>query len=231
MPASHESGSSSGSVVADQYASRSCAVASTTKSQPWLKPALGARIALLSAVLMTSAGTGRSGSYPRTMRRLRMTSENSTGSLFHGRCAAGAGDRGRSMSVLEPREVGLPELELAGPARGAVAGTGAVDLFLTTAQLYPADLAGDGLGQLGELDATNPLVCREVLARIGEDRLGGLRRGQVAGRKDDVRLWHGEAGCVRRGHHGRLGNRWVLDQHRLELEGTDPVVRGFEHVI
>src|ERR1035437_2107640 len=133
--------------------------------------------------------------------------------------------------LLEPREVGLPELDLAGPARGGVAGGGSVNLFLTTTKLNPANLARDGLGQLGELDTTNSFVCREVLARVGQDRLGGLCCRFVAGGQNDIRLRHGKAGGIRRGHDGRLGYRRVLDQHRLELERADPVVRGLEHVI
>ena len=48
--------------VTAQKRSRSAGSRSTRKSQPWLKPALGARIALCSNESTTSSGTGRSGS-------------------------------------------------------------------------------------------------------------------------------------------------------------------------
>src|SRR5512146_33504 len=49
----------------------------TTKSQPWVNPALGARVARSSARVIASTGTTRCGSYVRTIRRARIVSLNS----------------------------------------------------------------------------------------------------------------------------------------------------------
>jgi hypothetical protein len=43
--------------------------------------------------------------------------------------------------------------------------------LLAAVQPDPADLARDGLGRLGEPDATHPLVCSEVLADISQARI------------------------------------------------------------
>ena len=67
-----------------------------------------------------------------------------------------------------PSALELGELVVAplAPAAGAtVAGPG----VLAAAQLDPADLAGDRLGQLVELDPAHPQPGREVLAGVGED--------------------------------------------------------------
>ena len=61
MPESHESGGSS-PVLADHKASRSAGVRSTTKSQPWLKPALGARMAASRQARTIASATERWGS-------------------------------------------------------------------------------------------------------------------------------------------------------------------------
>src|SRR5450759_1339913 len=91
-------------------------------------------------------------------------------------------------SALQTGQVVLPELLGTGP-RPLIAAD-AVDVVLTPTQLDPADLATDGLGQLGELDAPDPLVRREVLTRIAEDRRRRCGRRLVSGGEGDVCLGH-----------------------------------------
>src|SRR6187549_406380 len=64
--------------------------------------------------------------------------------------------------VPQLREFVLAELEL--PTL-----TGCVATLLQRTQLDATDLAGDGLRQLGELDAPNAFVCGEPLANEAED--------------------------------------------------------------
>ena len=66
---------------------------------------------------------------------------------------------------------------------------------LAAAQLDPPDLAGDRLGQLGELDPPDPLVRRQVLAGVPEDLAGQLPRRGVPRCEHDERLGH----CQRTG--------------------------------
>ena len=91
-------------------------------------------------------------------------------------------------------DVLLPEL--GGRATG---GDGArrMAVQLGTAQLNPADLARDGLGQLGELDPADPLVRRELLAGVAEELRRGVGGRLPAGGQDDVRLGDGEPQRVR----------------------------------
>ena len=67
--------------VASQNAARSRASRSARKSQPWLKPALGARTASATRSRTTSRGTATSGSNRRTMRRRRTASRSSIGTV------------------------------------------------------------------------------------------------------------------------------------------------------
>src|SRR5680860_636926 len=104
-------------------------------------------------------------------------------------------------------------------------------LVLSGAQLDTTNLSGDGFRQLRELDAPDPLVGRQVLARVLEDLEGGGPVRLVAGSEDDVGLRNREPQLVGGGHDGRFGNRRVLDEHALELERADLVVRGLEDVV
>src|SRR5215212_1553664 len=78
MPLSQLSGSSPGAVVTSQNRSTSSRRSSTRNAQPWLKPAVGARMALDNARSTTARSTGLS-AYSRIMRRRRTTSWNSMG--------------------------------------------------------------------------------------------------------------------------------------------------------
>ncbi len=51
------------------------------------------------------------------------------------------------------------------------------------------------------------------------------------GREHQVGLGHRQAQRVRARHHGHFGHGLVLDQHALQLERADAVVRGLEHVV
>ena len=64
--------------------------------------------------------------------------------------------------------------------------------------------------------------------RRTESRVPG---GLVARREGDVRLRHGQPDRIRRRDDGGLGDRRMLDEHGLELERTDLVVAGLEHVV
>jgi hypothetical protein len=103
--------------------------------------------------------------------------------------------------------------------------------LLALAELDAADLAGDRLRQLGELEPADALVRREVDACVGEDRPRGLGVGGVSGGEGDVRLRHREAKRVGGGNDRCFRDRGVLDQDALELEGRDAVVGGLEDVV
>src|SRR3954451_16275467 len=97
-------------------------------------------------------------------------------------------------------QVLFPELPVAGAGGPEVAG--AVQLTLSSAQLDPADLAADRLGELGELDPPDPLVGSEVLARVRQHGRRGLGGRLVPGGEYDVALGHGEPGGVGGGDDG-----------------------------
>src|SRR6476661_5690681 len=78
MPASQASGCSTSSEVACHQRRTSSGVSRTRNAQPWLKPALGARVALASARSTIRGSTGVS-AYVRIIRRWRTTSWNSMG--------------------------------------------------------------------------------------------------------------------------------------------------------
>jgi hypothetical protein len=58
-------------------------------------------------------------------------------------------------------------------------------------QFDAADLAGDGLWQLRELDAPDPLERREMLARMARQRQRSVAIGLLAGRQHHECLRHG----------------------------------------
>src|SRR5580704_17479483 len=122
-----------------------------------------------------------------------------------------------------PGEVFLPEL---GNAADRLPGR-----RLLGAQLDPADLARDRLGQVGELNPADPLVGRDPLPAERHDRLRQLPRRLPVGGQQHVRLWHGQPEQVWRRDHRRLGYRLVLDQHALQLERRDAVVRCLEDIV
>src|SRR5699024_11121817 len=66
------------------------------------------------------------------------------------------------------------------PVLGAGAAVGVELLVLAGAQFHAADLAGDRLGQLGELEPPDALVRGEVLPRVAEDLAGRVRGGRPA---------------------------------------------------
>ncbi len=114
--------------------------------------------------------------------------------------------------------------------------TGCDALGLPRAQLHPADLARDGLRQLGdELDDAHPQVRRQALTGEREDLGRGIPLGIRAGRRLDaqayLRLRHGEPGRVRARHDRGLDDELVLEQHRFELERRDLVVGRLEDVV
>ncbi len=104
-------------------------------------------------------------------------------------------------------------------------------LLLGLAQLDPADLAGDGLRQVVDLEPPHALEGREPLAQVAEDREHRLAVSLDPLRQHQVCLGHGEPHRIRRRHHRGLDHRLVLDQHALELEGRDAVVGRLEHVV
>src|SRR5262249_3117248 len=103
--------------------------------------------------------------------------------------------------------------------------------LLLRTELDAADLPGDRLRELRELDPADTLVWSELLASVAKDREGRLRVWLVAGGEGDVRLRDGEPDRVRRRNDRRLGDGWMLDQDALELERRDPVVGGLEDVV
>ena len=68
-------------------------------------------------------------------------------------------------------------------------------------------------------------------AAVPQDPFRGLRRRLPACGQHHVRLGDREPQPVRRRHDRRLRHRRVLDQHALQLERGDPVVRGLEDVV
>jgi hypothetical protein len=61
--------------------------------------------------------------------------------------------------------------------------------------------------------------------------LGQFRGGFAPGGQQDVGLGDGQPDRVGRRDDGGLGHRLVLDQHALQLERRDAVVRRLEHVV
>ena len=70
-----------------------------------------------------------------------------------------------------------------------------------------------------------------LLAGVREDRARHLLARLEARREGDVRLGDREAHRVGGRHDGGLGDRRVLDEHRLELERADLVVARLEDVV
>src|SRR4029453_13285767 len=104
--------------------------------------------------------------------------------------------------------------------------------LLALAELDPADLAGDGLGEVvGELDLAGVLVGggdgAAVLLELADQVLGAL----VAGRQHDEGLDQLAALGVGLADHRRLGHRRVLNQGRLDLEGADAGGGRGDHVV
>src|SRR3954467_7080153 len=128
-----------------------------------------------------------------------------------------------SASAAELWKVGVGEL-----VRGAA---GRREVHLPLPQLDPADLAGDRLGQLVELDLADPQEWREVLACVPQDLQRRLPGRLVARRQRDVGLRDGRAQRIGHRDDGRLGDRWVLDEHALQLEWANLVVAGLEDVV
>src|SRR6266487_4065441 len=114
-----------------------------------------------------------------------------------------------------------------------LAGVGAIarrDLAL--AELDAADLAGDGLGQLGdELDLARVLEgCGDrpaMLLQLADESVGA----GVARRQDHERLDDLPALRVGLANDGGLGHGGVLDQRGFDLERSDPVGRRDDHVV
>ena len=99
-------------------------------------------------------------------------------------------------------------------------------------QQRPLHLAARGLRQLGrEVDDPGVLVRRGLLAHV----LLELGREVVAGvepvAQHDDRADDRAALVVGRRDDGRLGDRRVRDERRLDLERPDPVPRGDDHVV
>jgi hypothetical protein len=103
--------------------------------------------------------------------------------------------------------------------------------MLGLAQFDAADLPGDRLRQWRELQPTDPLVRRDPFLDVREDRPCGLGARVAARGEHDVGFRHREPQRIRARNDRGFGDRRVLDQHALELERTDPVVRGLEHVV
>src|SRR5882724_8135300 len=62
--------------------------------------------------------------------------------------------------------------------------------LLLAAQLDPADLAGDCLGQLGELQPADPLVRGELLTGVAQDGQRGVPVRRVPAGQHDICLGH-----------------------------------------
>ena len=86
----------------------------------------------------------------------------------------------------------------------------------------------EGLDQPVPLDH---LGADEAALEVGVDRAGGLLRGRALGDgpRLDLVLAPRDLRADRDG--GGLGHRGVLDQHALQLERADAVVRGLEDVV
>ena len=57
------------------------------------------------------------------------------------------------------------------------------------------------------------------------------REGLKPARQRHERLRHGVPQRIGARHDGGLGDRGILDQHALELERTQPVIRRLEHIV
>src|ERR671933_1169882 len=103
---------------------------------------------------------------------------------------------------------------------------------LALPQLDAPDLAGERLRQVvDELDPARVGVRRQPVADEVLDVLGHVVAGLVALGEHDERLDHVAALLVGRGHGGGLAHRRVLQAGRLDLEGTDAIAGGDDHVV
>src|SRR6266536_2359067 len=126
-------------------------------------------------------------------------------------------------AVLQLWEVVLPELP--GPTSAAPARP------LGGPQRDAADLAGDGLRQVRELEPAHALVRREPSADEPEDVEREVARGRLPGLQDEERLRHDATDRVGARDDRRLRDGLVLDERALQLERADAVVGALEDVV
>ena len=101
---------------------------------------------------------------------------------------------------------------------------GSVDGLVLLPDVHAFDLAADGLGQfLDELDYTGVLVRGGVVLGVHLELLLQFVGGLVAVPEDDRRLDELSPDGVRDTGDRALEDRGVLQEHALDLEGTDPV--------
>jgi hypothetical protein len=82
-----------------------------------------------------------------------------------------------------------------------------------------------------ELQAADALVRGEDVRECSKSTFAVSGPGSQPSASTTYAFGHGEPQLVRRGHHGRLGDRLVLQQHALQLERGDLVVGGLEDVV
>src|SRR5262245_37846161 len=102
---------------------------------------------------------------------------------------------------------------------------------LQLAQLDAADLAGDGLRQIEELDSAHALEWSEPLAREAQHRERHLSAWNHTRAQQQECLGYAQALIVGARHHRGFDDVGVLDQHALELERADAIVRGLEDIV
>ena len=138
---------------------------------------------------------------------------------------AGRGALELPVSLLELREVVLPELERSPRSPRGRAQVPAC------AKLHAADLAGDGLGQVGELDAAAP-ACRARGGREGtEDVLRRRRSGAWPGRGRRRPWARARRTASGLGTTAASATAGCSMQRALQLERADAVVGALEHVV
>src|SRR6266480_6337245 len=176
---------------------------------PMTKVSGAAALTMESGGIPAANAAAARDSWPEILRFLGQVTEQGSGpGTSREPAPRSPGPQVFSLSGLQLREVLLGEL--AGhPAGGVLRGP---QLRLPRPQLDAADLARDGLRQLGELQAPDALVGRQMLTAVAQDRerCGSVR--QVTGGKRYVGLGHGQPDRVGGWHHGRLRHRLVLDQ-------------------
>src|SRR5919112_4945844 len=104
--------------------------------------------------------------------------------------------------------------------------------FLALAELDPSDLAAGGLWQLFyELYLARVLVGGGLALAVVLDLPYQLVGRIVVGGEDHVRLHHAPPFFVGHGHDGALGDCRVANEDILDLERTDAVAGGEDHVV
>src|SRR5215510_1671914 len=149
---------------------------------------------------------------PRATSPRRSGSRREAGPLW--RESGATGDRAEDRSRASPARGRTPSARPSGP------------------ELEPLDLAGRGLGQLGdEVDPAGVLVGSDLVLDEGLELVGELVAAARGLLEDDEGLRLDQPIAVLTADHRRLQHRRVAHQRRLDLDRRDPDTADLQHVV